>query len=549
MIFKKTQTKIHFLEKKTVCGIVLPQFVRTAPDLRDITSPSNAELSRFCIGGAFVDCPFLPDLFNPASGFWVQSLVLLGGEQSVGQDAEDQSAGDVGDVDLANTQCHAANAGDQNRGNGEQIAVFIEIHLLDHLQAGNSDKAVERDTDTTHDAAGNGIQERHEGAKEGDGQTHDGSGSDGDDGCVAGDSHAANGLTISGIGAAAEDSAGHGADTIAQQGAVQTGILQQILTNDGRQVFMVSKMLGKHHEGHGNVCHGHGSNIIAVELLHALHGGKEGELGHRKNLHVLKESEVDHLQCIVAGNIADDGENGSYSIAGENTNDKGNEFDHLLAVGGNQNHHKQSNHGADQRHPDTGIHNKVGRNAECCFRAVRENIVDGGTGQRKANECNGGTDDGGGHDLVDPLNAGKLNGHSNSHVHKACKSSTDNQTRIAQRHGHAAGESCQHGADKGKGRAQKHGAAEFGEELVNNGADARTKEGCRCGHIIAHNGGNGDGSRQNGQKLLDGEYDELSEFGFVLNAVDQIHEKTPFFLSACLGCKKGPFLRVTKNDP
>ena len=149
---------------------------------------------------------------------YLKLLVLCFGDNQVDDDAQDQSASSGGKGDLTNGHCHAADAGDQDGSDYEQILVLVQVYLLDHLQTGASDEAVQGGADTAHDTAGNGIQEGHEGSEEGDHDAHNSSGGDGNNGGVLGDSHAANGLTVGGVGAAAEESAGHGADAVAQQG-------------------------------------------------------------------------------------------------------------------------------------------------------------------------------------------------------------------------------------------------------------------------------------------------------------------------------------------
>ena len=151
-------------------------------------------------------------------------------ENDVDQDAQDQGASNSGQGDLTDGHCHAADTGDQDGSNHEQILVLVQIYLLDHLQAGASDEAIQSDADAAHYTAGNGIQECHEGAEEGDQDAHHSSGGDGDHRSITGNGNAAHGLTVGGVGAAAEDSAGERANAVTQQSAVQTGLGQQVLT-------------------------------------------------------------------------------------------------------------------------------------------------------------------------------------------------------------------------------------------------------------------------------------------------------------------------------
>ena len=113
--------------------------------------------------------------------------ILSLGYDQVDDDAQDQSASDRGQSHLAEGQGQAADAGNQDHSNHEQVLAGIQVDLLDHLQTGHSDEAVQGDADTAHDAAGDGVKEGDEGTEEGDDDAHDGSGGDGDDGGVSGD--------------------------------------------------------------------------------------------------------------------------------------------------------------------------------------------------------------------------------------------------------------------------------------------------------------------------------------------------------------------------
>ena len=424
---------------------------------------------------------------------------------------------------MANIHSHAADAGDQDGSGDEQVLVLVQIHLLDHLQTGNSDEAVQGDANTAHDAAGDGIQEGHEGSEEGDHDAHDGSGGDGDDGGVAGNGNTANGLTVGGVGAAAEDSTGEGANAVTQQGAVQAGILQQVLANDGGQVLVVSQVLREDHEGHGNIGHQNSGEVAHIQILYALHGLQEGKLRHSKDLHILEQGEVNN------GNAAQ-GKDGGHNIARQDTDDEGDHLGHLLAVGGNDHHHQQGDHGAGKGSPGGGIHDEVGRGAEVGLCAVGEHIFDGSTGQRQADQSHGGSDDGCGHDLIDPVNTDQLDHDGDDHIHQASQGSTDDQTGKTGRCGDRAAESSRHGADEGEGRTQEHGALELGEKLIDDGTDTCAEEGCGLAHAVANDGGNDDGCRQDRQHLLEGEDQQLGKLGFVVNAVNKIHTITSAYI-------------------
>ena len=294
---------------------------------------------------------------------------------------------------------------------------------------------------------------------------------------------------------------------------MQAGVLQQILTNDGRQVLVVSNVLSKDHEGNGHIGNRNGGNVRTVDLLHALQGGQEGKFGDGEDLHTLKHAEVDD------GDAAN-GEDGGNHIAGQNADDEGDQLGHLLAVGGGQNDHKQRYQSADEGCPDRSAHNE---GAVGVLRAVGEHVLNGSTCQRQTDQGNCGSDDHRGHQLVDPVNAGNLDDDGNDHIYQTGQSCTDDQTGKASGSGDRTGEGCHHGADKGEGGAQEHGASKLGEELIDDGTYTGAQQSGGSGHAVANDGGNCDGSCQDCQDLLECEHQHLAKLGLVFDAIDQIH--------------------------
>ena len=130
---------------------------------------------------------------------------------------------------------------------------------------------------------------------------------------------------------------------------------------------------------------------------------------------------------------------------------------------------------------------------------------------------------------IDPLNASQLDHDGDDHIHQRSQSSTDDQTGKTGRCGNCATKGRGHGADESKGRAQEHGAAELGEELIDDGTDTCAKESGGLAHAVTDDGGNDDGGSQDGQHLLERKDQQLGKLGFVVNAVNKIHENTSVF--------------------
>ena len=454
-------------------------------------------------------------------------LLVLDAQHDVGQNTQDQGAGDGGQGDLTEGDGQAADARNEDDGDHEQVAVLLQIYLLDHLQTRHGDEAVESHAHTAHDAGGNGVDEGYEGRQEGDGDGHEGGHGDGDDGCVTRDGHATHRLAVGGVGATAEDGARHGAYAVTQQGVVETGILQKILFNDGGQVLMVGQMLGKDHGGHGNIGHEEGEDVLAVDVLDTLDGLHEGEVGNRDDgldAEVGEEIddgiEIDNQQGGDVGDLTDDGEDGGHGVACQNTDDEGDEADHLLAEGGAEHGDGQGDETADDGHVD----------GTACGGGLE--VADGVTCQGQTDDGDGGADDGGGHELGDPLDAHQFNDQGDQHVDETGHGGADDETHITGLGGCGTREGGAHGADEGEGGAQEHGALEAGEELVDQRADTRAQQSGGGAHLRGEGGhraagvdddGHHQGGGHDGQELLDGEDDDLTGLRSVLDAVDEFH--------------------------
>lgn len=88
--------------------------------------------------------------------------------EHVRQNTENERAGDRSERHFPKGEGKSAHARNQDDGDHEQIAIFIEVHLLNHFEAGYGDEAVQSDTDAAHDARRNRRKEGDEGSEEGD---------------------------------------------------------------------------------------------------------------------------------------------------------------------------------------------------------------------------------------------------------------------------------------------------------------------------------------------------------------------------------------------
>ena len=128
---------------------------------------------------------------------------------------------------------------------------FVKVNGLDHFKTGNSDEAIERNTNSAENAAGNGVDKSYEGAEESKKNGKKSRGSDSYDGSVFSDCNTTYGFAVSGVGAATEECACHGTYAVAEEGFVKTGFSKKIAFDDGRNVFVVSNMFSKNNECNG----------------------------------------------------------------------------------------------------------------------------------------------------------------------------------------------------------------------------------------------------------------------------------------------------------
>ena len=299
---------------------------------------------------------------------------------------------------------------------------------------------------------------------------------------------------------------------------------------------MVGDMLGKYNECNGDIRDCDGSDQRAVDILQTLDRFNEGEVRDGEDLYILECLEVDDLKCHVIGSVTDHGEDRCDDVADHDAEDEGNEFHHLLAVNRECEDCKEGHETADECYIGAASRNEGYARFD---KAVLDNefgllhqdltdgqVVDGVDGKRKSDQRNGRTDDDRRHEFVDPLNADEFNDERNDNVNESCKDGTDDETRIAGRSRSRAAECCEHRADKSKGRTEKSGAAELGEELVHQSTDACAKECGRLAHPISDDGGNENRCSKDRKHLLQCEQEHLREFWFVMNIINKIFSQS-----------------------
>ena len=429
-----------------------------------------------------------------------------------------------------------ADARNEDRRDDEQVLIIPEIEVLKHLKTRDSDEAVQRQADTAHNAGRDGLQNDHDGLDEGQDDAHKGGGGDGRHRSVAGDRHAADRLAVGGVGADTEDGTGHRADTVAEQGALETGLLDEVAVDDGGQVLVVGDVLSEHDQRDRQERNDHlddtagiqqsgigvsgehlGGDVAGGQLLETLKeremrvvddGGDALEGAVRRNKVVDNGLEVDDHQIVNAGGLTDNGEDGGDRIARDDAEDEGNQTGHRVFLLG------RADDDDEERHQTAEQRDEVIRTIHC--RGVRlDDVAHCGTRKGQTDQCDRRPDDNGRHQLVHPVGANEVDNNRDDHVDEAGDDRAEDDAAVA------VGERNTERAEEREGATEEHGAVKLGEELIDQRADTGAEDGGGDLNGQADDGRHGDGRREDRQHLLQCEDEHLTELGFVVDVVDQ----------------------------
>ena len=401
--------------------------------------------------------------------------------------------------------------------------VVAKVYLLNHLQPGHRDEAVQRNAHAAHHAGRNGSEEGDERSHERSDDRNDRRRENRGNGSVPRNRHAAYGFTVRGVGAAAEERARNRTYAVAEKRSVQTGIFQKIAADDRRKILMVGNVFRKHHERNGRIRHGDRKQIraeravgpvIVVSFFERFH---ESEIGIP--LHIFKLREIDYFQRVRIRGIADRREDRGHGIARKNTDNERNEFQHLLAV------HRAGDYGEEGYKPADQRNVRIAhRSAQRVFQSAGSKIADRVTRKRQTDDSHGRAHHHGGHQFVQPVHARFFHHQRDDHVYKPRKACADNQSEIPHRHRNAARERRHHRSDERKRRAEEHRASEFREKQIHDRTYARAEQSGGLRHTVPHHGGHGDRRRKNREQLLQREYQRFSERRFVFHIVNEFHK-------------------------
>ena len=201
-------------------------------------------------------------------------------EDERGREARDGEERAAGGGVSAEIEGEAADAGNEDGGDDEEVLVVSEVDALEHLETGDRDEAVESYAGAAHNALGYGVDYGYEGGEEGENHAAHGGGEDGDDGGVSGDGYAADALAVGGVGGSAEDAADYASDAVADEGLVKAGIGDEVAVDDVSEILVVGDVLSELNYRDGNEGEGYVADGGTVKriLSVGLDGLEEGEL-------------------------------------------------------------------------------------------------------------------------------------------------------------------------------------------------------------------------------------------------------------------------------
>ena len=304
---------------------------------------------------------------------------------------------------------------------------------------------------------------------------------------------------------------------------------------------MVSDVLCEDNECNGDISHCNSRYVRTAKLAEGAESLEEGEVGYRNkgfDSHSVSNecseaAKVDNFESVVSGLDADDGEDSRDSVAGDDTDDERDELDHLLAEDGAEHGHEESDETADDSDIDA-----CGRLAVDCIGAFLE-VADSVSCERKSDYSDGGSDNGGGHELIDPADTGNLDSYCYNNIDETREHSAENQSEIAERNGGRACESGCHRAEESERRTEENRALCLREENIYKGACACAEERRDSAHLhfaavinTRSYHGNCDGRCHNRKQLLERKDDKLAELRLVFDTVNQFH--TIDLLKFCL---------------
>lgn len=407
----------------------------------------------------------------------------------------------------------SADTRDKYGAHHEEVLGFAEVDAAEHVKTGNRYEAVQAEAHAAHYAARYRIDEGDDGSAEREHYREYRRAEDADHGSVSGDRHAADGFTVSGVGAAAECGAHEGTDAVSEKRSVQTGIGDEVALDDGADVLMVGDVLGENDESNGDIEESDIRNSRAVEGLIAL-GVQEGEIVIDEAFEAygleerLERAVIHYLEVIDVGGVTDDREKRRHDVTYRDTDDEGDEFHRLVALNGAEYDDEEGNKTAKES-DEVIAHTRSAR---------FDYVAHGVAGKGKTYQSDGGSDNDGRHEFVDPLGAREFDDYRYNDVNGRRKSRAEQNAEISERHG--SGQR----SDEGKGASEEDGAFEFSEKKIAYRSETcADQSGGGSKNVGAHYHRDGYRRGDDGEKLLNGKRYKFTNRRTIVYVVDQFH--------------------------
>ena len=140
-----------------------------------------------------------------------------------------------------------AQTGYHDDSSDQNVTHVNEVNLVlnDGTDTGSSDHAVQNEGDTADNSSGDGVDDCLKLGRQGEDDSHDSSNTHYEGVEYAGQGYYAGVLGVGGVGRAAEQTGQGGTDTVAQQGAGQTGISDVVLAGTRNNKKKNDKIINK----------------------------------------------------------------------------------------------------------------------------------------------------------------------------------------------------------------------------------------------------------------------------------------------------------------
>ena len=369
-------------------------------------------------------------------------LVVVAGQDSVEQNAGNGSDGQTGQVDVNACDGKAdaahrveAQGAHQNDSGHDQVAAVGKVHpVLHHIaDTDGGDHAVEHKADAADNAGGDGVDDGLKLGAEAQDDGHDGGNADDQRVVDLAQGQHAGVLAVGGVGRAAQQAGHGGGQTVAQQGAVQAGVIDIVVADGSADGGDIAHMLH-----HGSQCDGDDGEQSADEFRAAV----DGEQTH--GLLVQGDAEPCRVGDLLEVHGTGDQ---SHRVGHQHTDQDGQDLDHALTPDVADNDHAQRHKGQQP----VGLAVFDGRGSQ-----DQTDGDDDGAGDHRGEEP---------HDAADAEGGDQQAGHQ---VHQAGEGNGGAGVgqHLGVDHGQVAVSVCQHGGHDGKAAQVSKGGAQESRDLL-----------------------------------------------------------------------------------